>query len=48
MRQVSSHVTHLIQLVLFPDPTRKLVELAHLTNIRKKGLLVQSPGTEDT
>ena len=41
-------MTHLIRLVLFPDPTQKLVELAHLTEVGKKGLCVQSPGTEDT
>ena len=29
------------------DPTRKLVELTHLTEVRKKGLQRQLPGTED-
>ena len=47
MTQVSSHVTYLIQLVLFPDPMRKLVELTHLTKVGKKGLHEQSSGTED-
>ena len=46
-KQVSSCVTCLIQQVLFPDPTQKLVELAHLTKVGKKGLREQSPGTED-
>ena len=30
------------------DPMQKLVELAHLTEVGKKGLQRQSPGTEDT
>ena len=37
----------LIRLVLFPDPTQKLVELTHLTKVGKKGLHMQSPATED-
>ena len=47
MRQESSHVTHLIWLVLFPDPVQKLVELTRLTKVGKKGPREQSPGMED-
>ena len=47
VRQASSGVTHLIWLVLFPDPAWKLVELVHLTKVGKKGLQEQSLGTED-
>ena len=39
-------MTHLIQLVLFPATMQKTVELAHLTQVGKKGLREQLHGTE--
>ena len=44
VRQTSSHTTCLIQLVLFPGTTQKMVELTHLIQVRKKGLHEQSTG----
>ena len=46
MRQASSHMTHSIRMVLFLGTLQTTVELAHPTQVEKKGLHEQSIGTE--